>query len=195
MNTSKSYAMQPARLFSWQAARSAATWPLDGLNWLGALWLLALMALICADVIGRSIFNSPITGVAEVAGFSVVAIAFLQLPRGVLAKRMTRTDLLIGPLTRHRPRIAYALEAAYTAVGAFIFYIIAYASYPFFMTALARSESYGVPGIWTLPTWPVRLIILAGAAITLVVYVGQTLMYLAAVVRPEIMGTAEEEAA
>ena len=193
MNTSKPFVAQPIRLFSWQTARSAALLPLDGLNWLSSVWLLALMALICADVIGRSAFNSPITGVAEVAGFSVVAIAFLQLPRGVLANRMTRTDLLIGPLTRRWPRIAYALEASYAAVGAFMFYVITYVSYPFFMTALARSEAYGVPGVWTLPTWPVRLIIVAGAAITMAVYISKTLTYLAAVIRPEIMPAEAEK--
>ena len=173
----------------WQLPQRILGWPLQGLSWLGAIWLLSLMALIVADVIGRSFFNSPVTGVAEIAAFSVVAITFLQLPSGLLADRMTRTDLLIGPLTRRRPRIGYGLEALYAAVGLFVFVIIVYGSYPYLLNALARGESYGVPGVWTLPTWPVRLIILIGAGSAVVVYAWKLLLYLAAVIHPAILAT------
>jgi TRAP-type C4-dicarboxylate transport system permease small subunit len=188
--TIQSMATQSEPSARWQLPQRVLAWPLLGLNWVGAIWLLALMALICTDVIGRSFFNAPVTGVAEIAAFSVVAITFLQLPSGVLAGRMTRTDLLIGPLTRRWPRIGFGLEALYAAVGLFVFVIIVYGSYPYLLNALARGESYGVPGVWTLPTWPVRLIILVGAGCSVAVYACKLLLYLAAMIRPEILAGA-----
>ncbi|WP_142846056.1 TRAP transporter small permease subunit [Telmatospirillum sp. J64-1] len=167
--------------------------PLGWLNALGAAWLLLLMALICADVIGRSFFNSPITGVAEIAAYSVVAITFLQLPAGVLANRITRTDLIIEPLTTRCPRVGYALEAVFAVIGAVMFVIVFYGSYPFFMNALARNEFYGVQGVFTVPTWPVRLIILIGAAATALVFCLKALLYLAAVFRPQLMPKGNED--
>ena len=50
---------------------------------IGTVWTFLLMLLIVADVIGRSFLSLPITGVAEVAGQSVVAIVFLQLGAAV----------------------------------------------------------------------------------------------------------------
>lgn len=67
---------------------------------IGTIGIFALMALIVADVLGRNFFDSPITGVAEIAARSVVAIVFLQIAAAVLAGRMTRADFLVIFLER-----------------------------------------------------------------------------------------------
>jgi TRAP-type mannitol/chloroaromatic compound transport system permease small subunit len=138
---------------------------------IGTIWTFLLMLLIVADVIGRSFLSSPITGVAEVAGQSVVAIVFLQLAAAVRQRRMTRADFLIEPLVRKRPAIGRMIEAVFSLLGAVVLGLLAYASWPGLVDALGGREFFGVPGIFTIPTWPLRGIIFFGAVVAAIVYV------------------------
>ncbi|WP_198375379.1 TRAP transporter small permease subunit [Neoroseomonas rubea] len=138
---------------------------LDGLAAIGTIWTFGLMLLICADVIGRSFLNAPITGVAEIAAHSVVAIVFLQIGATIHHRRMTRADFLIDRLVRRMPRLGRGIEMMFHLTGAAVMAFVAQAAWPGLETALARGEFFGVQGLFTVPTWPFRaLIILGGAA-------------------------------
>ena len=39
-------------------------------NGAASIWIFCLMLLICADIIGRSVFNSPVQGVAGIVATS-----------------------------------------------------------------------------------------------------------------------------
>ncbi|MCA1299732.1 TRAP transporter small permease subunit [Stappia indica] len=153
---------------------------LTGLAWLGGLWLVGLMLLICCDVIGRSFFNAPITGVAEIAAFSVIGIVSLQLPETVLHNRLTRTDLLIEPFGKWLPRGAELLEGLFALAGLLVFAVIFYGSLGFLQKSLASSEFYGVQGVFTFPTWPVRLILVIGTGASIVAFLVRVLVHLRA---------------
>jgi TRAP-type C4-dicarboxylate transport system permease small subunit len=123
------------------------------------------MCLICADVIGRSFLNAPITGVAEIAANSVVGIVFLQIGATVYHRRMTRADFLIERLHRSVPGLARAIEMLFMAVAAIVMGFIAQAAWPGMWNSLAAREFFGVQGVYTVPTWPFRaLIVLGGTA-------------------------------
>lgn len=134
------------------------------LNSLGTLMIAAMMALVVADVVGRSFLNAPIDGVAEICAKAIVAIVFLQLPAAVHAGRMTRADMFLSRLQARAPRAAEALEAAFALVGVLVFAVIFRATWPQFTDALETREFFGVQGVWTLPVWPVRGAILLGCA-------------------------------
>ncbi|MHA6326647.1 TRAP transporter small permease subunit [Roseivivax sp. CAU 1753] len=131
----------------------------------GTLWIGALMALIVADVIGRNFLDAPITGVSEIAGRSVVAIVFLQVAAAILQKRLTRADFLIRRIERASPRSVSLIEAVFCLVGAVVFALILWASWPKFGSAWATSEFFGVQGVFTIPTWPFRGITVLGSAV------------------------------
>jgi TRAP-type mannitol/chloroaromatic compound transport system permease small subunit len=137
---------------------------------IGTIWTFLLMLLIVADVVGRSFLSKPITGVAEVAGQSVVAIVFLQLAAAIRQRRMTRADFLIDPLVRNRPAIGRLIEAAFSLLGAIVLAILAYASWPELHDSLIGTQFFGVPGVFTIPTWPFRGIIFVGASVAAIVY-------------------------
>ena len=82
-----------------------------------SIWIFCLMLLICADIFGRTIFNSPVQGVAEIVANSIVAIVFLQAAHALMSGRMTRTDLLIGPLeeTGRSQRRSYVSSSIWRA--------------------------------------------------------------------------------
>ncbi|MBY6117178.1 TRAP transporter small permease [Mameliella alba] len=125
----------------------------------------ALMLLIVADVIGRNLLDLPITGVAEIAARTVVAIVFLQVPAAILQRRLTRADFLVRRIGKSSPATVSILEALFCLAGAVVFALIVWASWPKLVSAWGSSEFFGVQGIWTIPTWPFRGITVLGAAI------------------------------
>lgn len=145
---------------------------------IGTVWTFLLMALIVADVVGRSFLSMPITGVSEIAAHSIVAIVFLQLASTVHAKRMTRADFLMERFQKHTPRFAHALEALFLLAGGGMAAVIAYASWKPLMNAYAAAEYFGVRGVFTVPTWPFRAIIVVGALLAALVFVVQSLQEL-----------------
>ena len=134
------------------------------LNSLGTLMIAAMMVLIVTDVVGRSFFNAPLNGVAEIAAKMIVAIVFLQRPATIHANRMTRADMFLSKLQARAPRAAELLEAVFAGIAIFVFYVIFASTLPQFEDAWQQNEFFGVQGVWTLPTWPIRLSILVGCA-------------------------------
>ena len=64
------------------------------LNAIAAIWLALLAFIILYDVVGRGVFNSPLSGAREVIGNSVVAILFLQIPLAIQRGSMIRTTFI-----------------------------------------------------------------------------------------------------
>lgn len=130
----------------------------------GTGWILALMALICADVLSRWLFNAPILGVAEMVQFSIVGIVFLQLPQTLRVGGLTRADVLFARIASGAPRVACALQLAYDLIGAALFAIILVTTWPLAQQAFANREFYGSTGVVQIPTGPLKVIIIVGCA-------------------------------
>lgn len=125
----------------------------------------ALMLLIVADVLGRNFLNAPITGVSEVAAHTVVAIVFLQVAAAILQGRLTRADFLLRRIGHAAPRAAATLDILFCLTGAAVFALVLWASWPKLMDAWRMAEFFGVQGVFTIPTWPFRTIIVLGSGI------------------------------
>ena len=134
---------------------------------IGTVWIGLMMVMIVLDVIGRNFFNAPITGVAEIAGRSVVAIVFLQIAAAVMQGRLTRADFLIRRIGRASPGAARLLDTLFALVGALVFALILWASWPNTVAAHATGEFFGVQGVFTIPTLPFRAITVLGSAVAL----------------------------
>lgn len=141
----------------------------------GTIWTFALMLLIVADVIGRSFLSRPITGVAEIAAHSIVGIVFLQLASAVEAGRMTRADFLLDRVQKSAPALARALEATFLLAGALVCVLIAYAGVRPLVGAWEAREFFGVQGVFTIPTWPVRALIVFGSTLAALVFLAQAI--------------------
>ena len=141
------------------------------MNALGTLWILGLMVLINADVIGRDVFASPVRGVTELVSLSIVGIVFLQLADTLRAGRFTRADVLLDRLQTTRPALADGLHAAFHAVGAALMLVILWASWQPLMDSVRIQEYVGAIGDFQAPVWPIRLITLIGLAVTALCFV------------------------
>lgn len=157
---------------------------LDGLAAIGTIWTFGLMCLICADVIGRSFLNAPITGVAEIAAHSVVGIVFLQIGATIYGRRMTRADFLIDRIHRGAPALGRVIEMGFMLVGALIMAFIAQAAWTPMWNAMAAREFFGVQGLFTVPTWPFRALIVLGGAAGALAYAALVLVEIRRALRP-----------
>ncbi|WP_449041800.1 TRAP transporter small permease subunit [Paracoccus sp. (in: a-proteobacteria)] len=147
---------------------------LDLMAAVGTVWIFMLMLMIMADVLGRNLLHTPVTGVAEIASRSVVAIVFLMLPAAALRGNMIRADFLVCRLERLAPRLIRALDWLFCLAGAAIFVAVALSAWPDAAEAWHSREFFGVQGVWTLPAFPFRLIIvISGFATALALLVAQ----------------------
>jgi TRAP-type C4-dicarboxylate transport system permease small subunit len=134
----------------------------DGLGALGSITIAGLMVLIVADVLVRNFFNTTIPVVAEIGALSVVMILFLQLATTVSHDRMARTEFFVRSVQRASPRAARVLEGFYDLVGATACGLIAWSTVGVLAKDLKAHEFIGVLGVFTLPVWPFRVLIIVG---------------------------------
>lgn len=138
------------------------------LHMLAAIWLFSLAFLILADVLGRGVFNSPIQGTAELVANSIVAIAFLQLSHSIRMRGMLRAEFLDAYLPSWLMR-GFSMLGYLVAIALFV--AIAYASWEPMLSAVAIGEYQG-EGALRVPTWPVRIIIVAMSVMSALSYIG-----------------------
>ncbi len=143
-----------------------------GMNSAGTVLIFALVVLINLDVFSRFLFNAPIDGVTELVEMSIVAIVFLQLADAVRAGRLTRSDGLYSRLQNNHPRLAHGLGALFDIAGALFFVAIIMGAIPRLVDAWQRGYFAGNKGIFVVPVWPVRLILVIGAMTVVVVFLG-----------------------
>ena len=150
--------------------RSAFGRAVEAANAIGSIWLVALMVLINADVIGRAFLDRPIRGVAEMVSLSIVGIVFLQLAHALRGGRFVRSDLTIDRLTLRRPRIGHGFRAVYDLLGlALLGVIIAY-GVPHLIEAWVSNDYMGSINVFTVPVWPIVGLVLIGSAATAIQY-------------------------
>jgi len=131
---------------------------------IGTGWILVLMALICADIVGRAAFKAPILGVPEMVQFSIVGIVFLQLPLTLRTGGLTRSDVLLGALKLRAPRVGHALQILFDLVGCGLLLVIVVTTWPLARHAFANKEFFGSTGVVHIPTGPLKVIIMVGCA-------------------------------
>lgn len=151
-----------------------------GLNSVGTVLIFALVVMINLDVIARFVFNSPIDGVTELVELSIVAIVFLQLGDAVRNGRLTRSEGLYSRLQERKPRLAHMLGALFDIAGAAFFITIIFGGIPRFIDAWERDYFSGIRGIFIVPVWPVRLILVIGSVTVVFVFLGLARKHLSA---------------
>lgn len=132
------------------------------LNAAGTVWVVGIAALVCSDVVGRALFNYPIIGVPEIVKVSVVAIVWLQMAHTLKIGGHLRSDVVLGRLS---PRGRATVNLVACALGAVIFGLLVYSGWHTMITAWELGEFEGEEPV-RVPTYPLRTIVLLGAALT-----------------------------
>jgi TRAP-type C4-dicarboxylate transport system permease small subunit len=144
-----------------------------------ALLTFLLSFLVVADVIGRVVFNSPVKGTPEIVSMSIVIVCFLLAGYAVQSGSMLRADLLPGLLGKRTPHISSLLSGV---LGAAFFALIVWGSYEPALHAWTSGEFEG-EGALRVPVWPARFVVILGAFLVVITYVGQAVAAAVALVR------------
>jgi TRAP-type C4-dicarboxylate transport system permease small subunit len=117
-----------------------------------------LSFLVCADVIGRVVFNSPVKGTPEIVSSSIVVICFLQAGYAIRSGGMIWVDAVVA----HLPlRGRQACEIFGALLGVAFFGLICWGSLDPAAYAWTSNEFEG-EGALRVPAWPARFIVTLG---------------------------------
>lgn len=129
---------------------------------LAVAWTAVIAILICAEVVARSLFNSPITGLTEFIALSVPPIVFMQLPMLILTGRLFRVEVLTGRLNPRLPEHA-VFGIAYAAVLVAIFCVFCPWVTAEALDAFAEGDYVGSTGAFAIPTAPFLALTVLGS--------------------------------
>jgi TRAP-type C4-dicarboxylate transport system permease small subunit len=125
-----------------------------------------LSFLVVADVVGRSVFSSPVKGTPEIVSMSIVIICFLQASYAIRSGGMLHVDVLPAMLPQ---RGRDALAALGCLLGLAFFAVVLYGGIEPLAHAW-RSNEYEGEGALRIPTWPARFAVLLGAGLAALDY-------------------------
>ncbi len=132
-------------------------------NAVGTLVVLALVMVVNYDVVARGFFNKPFHGAVELVQFSMVLIVFLQLPDVVRVNRLTRSDGFLSIAGNRWPSVKKYLNKLINLVACVFMVLISIAIWPEFVEMFETRDYFGVPGVFTAPWWPIKLVIFVSA--------------------------------
>lgn len=134
-------------------------------NAVGTLVVLALVCVVNYDVVVRGAGGYPFKGTYEVVQFTMVLIVFLQLPDVVRVNRLTRSDGFLSIMGDRFPGFVSLLGRLINAVSCVFMLLVAVATFPDVVEMWETKDYFGVPGVFTAPWWPVKLVIFLSACL------------------------------
>jgi len=153
------------------------------LNSVGTAWIFLLMLIINADVLARFLFNAPIDGVPEMVALSIVGIVFLQLSDAVRAGRLTRSDGFFNRVVARRPKLGLVLNTFYELCGMAFFVAILFGAIPIFIEAWLGDYYAGTEGIFTVPVWPIYLVLVISSITVVAVFMSLVRRHISALMQ------------
>ena len=149
------------------------------LNGIATFWTFMIMFLMTGDVLGRVLFNAPITGTPELVRISIVGIIFMHIPHTLWVNRHIRSDII---LSRLKPRTKSIFEIFMFLVGAAVFLGIVTSSWGRMITSWQILEYEG-EGALRVPVYPIRSLVILGSALTAVIFLYRIVERVLAVVK------------
>jgi TRAP-type C4-dicarboxylate transport system permease small subunit len=146
----------------------------SAMNIVASLWVLVLVALISADVIGRGGFNSPIPGVPEIVKFSIVAMVWLQMAYTLRAGKHLRTTIGLALMPAAGQRAVLVLNSL---VGVAMFAFIAWLGAEEMLASWEIGAFEGEHPV-RIPVAPLWAVLVAGAGLTAIQFALDALRYI-----------------
>lgn len=141
-----------------------------GANVVGTLVVLALVMVVNYDIVVREVFNKSFHGAIELVQFSMVLIVFLQLPDVVRVNRLTRSDGFLAMAGDRWPIVKVILNKLINFTACIFMVLVAIAIWPEFLEMWETKDFFGVPGVFTAPWWPIKLVIFLSAVLCSVLF-------------------------
>ena len=143
---------------------------LQAFGLLAAVSIFIMLVLVVANVIGRYVFNAPITGAFEITESLLVVIIML----GLALTQYYDGHIRVTILTRRMPaRWARLAKIATLLLGAVFFLWCAYASWKFALESYSFKEQEW--GTITFPLYPFKFVVFLGVVLLAVQFLLDTI--------------------
>jgi TRAP-type mannitol/chloroaromatic compound transport system permease small subunit len=147
------------------------------LNAFGSIWVLLIVVLICSDSFGRSFFNRPLDGVNELVAVSMAFIVFCQLPDTVRLSKLTRSDTYLPRLQASSVLICRLIVCGFDILGSAMMLAIVIGTTPLLLESIERGYYIGEQGIFTIPEWPIKGMVVLGSTATMLCFAIRAVKY------------------
>lgn len=137
------------------------------LNSVVAVMVFAIMTIITADVVARTVFHKPFQGVSEIVANSIVILCFLEIPYALMRRSLVRTTLVYDKVSTRWKDIIDFIAAL---LGIAVFSLLISGSWPSFLRAVAIWDSE-IAGSVRIPTTPGRFAIVFGSVCMVIEFV------------------------
>jgi TRAP-type C4-dicarboxylate transport system permease small subunit len=117
-------------------------------------FLIPLMIITAADVVGRDIFNHPIPGTVELSQYMLAVFILLGFAYAHQVKAHVAVSIITSRLPHHAQLILYVIT---TLIGLFIFSILAWQGW------VVGIEERTVSDMLRVPQYPFRLLVAVAA--------------------------------
>ena len=131
-----------------------------------AAWTFGLAFLVMGNIIGRTVFDTPIYGTAEIVAASIVIVVFLQAGYAIRSRSMLKADFLVIHLPDAVQRIFLAVGYL---LGAAFFLMIINGGLEESILSYVEGEYEG-EGALRVPSWPARWTVLIGSGLAMINY-------------------------
>jgi len=169
--------MSAKRTSAWSTANGLLERFVTFLNAVGSLWVLLLVIVICADSFGRSFFDHPFDGVTELVAVSMAVIVFCQLPDTARIGRLTRSETMLTRLQASETLPAALTVIAFELLGAAVMVGILVGTWPLLVESFTRNYYIGEHGIFTLPEWPLKALVVLGSVACLMCFLSRAVAH------------------
>ena len=156
---------------------SAVTQVSRAFNVIGVIAIGMLMLIIASDVLGRFLFNNPITGTVDYCEYVMVIAVYLAVSYCALVKGHVSVDLIVAKFSQRGQVI---IDSVTGFVSLAFFSLIAWQSVSILFEARNRGEVSMTVGI---PSWPFRAILLVGIVMLCLVLLIDLVHLVARIVR------------
>lgn len=147
-----------------------------------AAWAFGLAFLVMGNIIGRTVFDAPIYGTAEIVAASIVIVVFLQAGYAIRSRSMLKADFLVVHLPETVQRILLAFGYL---LGAAFFLMIITGGWAESVQSFVAGEYEG-EGALRVPSWPARWTVIFGSGLAMINYL---VMAYIDVFRPELLNS------
>lgn len=147
-----------------------------------AVWTFGLAFLVMGNIIGRTVFDSPIYGTAEIVSASIVIVVFLQAGYAIRSRSMLKADFLVSHLPEPIQRVFLAIGYL---LGAAFFLMIITGGWEESVTSFIEGEYEG-EGALQVPSWPARWTVIIGSGLAMLNYL---VMAYIDVFKPELLNS------
>ncbi|MEX2479461.1 MAG: TRAP transporter large permease subunit [Gammaproteobacteria bacterium] len=132
---------------------------------LAAVLIAAIALLVNADIVARIVFDRPLRGVAELVAIAMPATVFLVLAWASRSGGLMRAGMPAAPPGTRLSVPAMVREAVAALAALLLSGAICAVSAPWLWRAWRDDEFLGVPGDFTVPSWPASLAVVLGSGL------------------------------